>query len=57
MELGLTQSQIRTIIFSLTAIFGVSAIFLSTSGKVILLIIIAIITIFITEILSIVRKK
>lgn len=57
MELGLSKSQIRTIIFSLTAIFGVSAIFLSTIGKTILLVIIAIITIFLTEILTIVRKK
>lgn len=57
MELGLSQSQIRTIVFSLTAVFGLSAIFLSTIGKIILLVVIAIITIFLTEILSIVRKK
>lgn len=57
MELGLTQGQIRTIIFSLTAVFGISAIFLPTTGKIILLVFITIVTIFLTEILSIVRKK
>ncbi len=57
MELGLPKEQIRNIIFYLTAIFGLSAIFLPTIGKIILLVIIAVVTIFLTEILSIVRKK
>ena len=57
LELGLSQSQIRTIVFSLTAIFGVSAIFLPTIGKIILLFFITIISIFLTEILSLVKRK
>ncbi len=57
LELGLSASQIRTIIFSLTAIFWLSAIFLTTIGKVILLGFITIITIFLTEILTLVKKK
>ena len=57
LELGLSSSQIRTIIFSLTAIFWLSAIFLSTVGKIILLGFITMITIFLTEILSLVKKK
>ena len=57
LELGLSQSQIRTIVFSLTAVFGVSAIFLPTIGKIILLFFITIISIFLTEILSLVKRK
>ncbi len=57
MELGLSQNQIRTIVFSLTAVFGISAIFLSTTGKLILLSVIWIVTIFLTEILTLVKKK
>lgn len=57
MELGLTQREIRIIVYSLTAIFGLSAILLSGVGKILLLIIIAIITVFITEILGRVKKR
>lgn len=57
MELGLTQSQIRMTVYTLTIVFGLSAILLSSVGKVILLICIAIITILLTEILAKVRKK
>ena len=57
MELGLTQSQIRTIVYTLTVVFGISAILLSGIGKIVLLICIAIITIFLTEILTKVKKK
>ncbi len=57
MELWLSQNQIRTIVFSLTAVFGISAIFLSTTGKLILLSVIWIVTIFLTEILTLVKKK
>jgi UDP-GlcNAc:undecaprenyl-phosphate/decaprenyl-phosphate GlcNAc-1-phosphate transferase len=57
MELGLSQSQIRTIVYTLTIVFGLSAILLSGVGKVILLICIAVITILLTEILAKVRKK
>ena len=57
MELGLSASEIRSIVYFLTLIFGLSAIFLGTSGKIILLCIIAGITIFLTEILQVVRKK
>lgn len=57
MELGLTQREIRIIVYTLTAIFGISAIILPSIGKVILLILIAIVTVFLTEILTHVKKK
>jgi hypothetical protein len=57
MELGLSQHQIRWIIYSLSAVFGIAAIFLPTIGKIILFAIIALITIFLTEILEKVKKK
>lgn len=57
MELGLSQHQIRWIIYSLSAVFGIAAIFLPTIGKIILFVIIALITIFLTEILEKVKKK
>jgi UDP-GlcNAc:undecaprenyl-phosphate GlcNAc-1-phosphate transferase len=57
MELGLTQPQIRFIVYFLSSVFGIAAIFLPTIGKIILFVIIAGITIFLTEILEKVRKK
>ncbi len=57
MELGLTQSQIRWIVYSLSTVFGIAAIWLPTLGKIILFVIIAMITIFLTEILEKVKKK
>lgn len=57
MEIGLSKSQVRLIIYFLTAVFGLSAIFLNTEGKIILFVIIAGITIFLTEILQKVKKK
>lgn len=57
MELGLTPSQIRSIVYSLSAVFGIAAIFLSTIGKVILFAMIALVTIFLTEILEKVKRK
>lgn len=57
MEIGLSKTQVRNIIYFLSAIFGLSAIFLSTNGKIVLFVIITGITIFLTEILSVVRKK
>ncbi len=57
MELGLTQSQIRWIVYSLSTIFGIAAIFLPTLGKIILFVVIALITIFLTEILEKVKRK
>jgi UDP-GlcNAc:undecaprenyl-phosphate/decaprenyl-phosphate GlcNAc-1-phosphate transferase len=57
MELGLTQPQIRWIIYSLSVVFGVAAIFLSTIGKIILFVMIALVTIFLTEILEKVKRK
>ncbi|MBC7503455.1 undecaprenyl/decaprenyl-phosphate alpha-N-acetylglucosaminyl 1-phosphate transferase [Candidatus Gracilibacteria bacterium] len=57
MELGLSQSQIRFIVYFLTSVFGVAAIFLTTIGKIILFVIIAGVTIFLTEILEKVKKK
>lgn len=57
MELGLSQSQIRWIIYSLSLVFGIAAIFLPTIGKIILFVVIAMITIFLTEILEKVKRK
>ena len=57
LELGFTHANIRNIIYILAASFWVAAIFLDTKGKVILFIFIAIITLFMTKILSIVKKK
>jgi UDP-GlcNAc:undecaprenyl-phosphate GlcNAc-1-phosphate transferase len=57
MELGLSGREIRIIVYVLTAIFGLSAIVLSGTGKIILLICIAVITVFLTEILTHVKKK
>ena len=57
MELGLTQSQIRSIIYSLSIVFGIAAIFLTTVGKIILFAMIALVTIFLTEILDKVKRK
>ncbi len=57
MELGLTQPQIRFIVYFLSSVFGIAAIFLPTIGKIILFVIIAWVTIFLTEILEKVKKK
>jgi UDP-N-acetylmuramyl pentapeptide phosphotransferase/UDP-N-acetylglucosamine-1-phosphate transferase len=57
MELWLSASEIRTIVYTLAGIFGFSAIFLPTSWKIILFIFITIVTLFLTEILSLVKKK
>ncbi|GAB0174171.1 MAG: MraY family glycosyltransferase [Candidatus Altimarinota bacterium] len=57
LELGFTHANIRNIIYILAASFGIAAIFLDTKGKIILFIFIAIITLFMTKILSIVKKK
>ncbi len=57
MELWLTQPQIRFIVYFLSSIFGIAAIFLPTIGKIILFVIIAWVTIFLTEILEKVKKK
>ncbi len=57
MELGLSQREIRIIVYALTLIFGLSAILLSGVGKIILLVLIALVTVFLTEILAHVKKK
>jgi UDP-GlcNAc:undecaprenyl-phosphate/decaprenyl-phosphate GlcNAc-1-phosphate transferase len=57
LELGLEQRQIRFIVYFLSIVFGISAIFLSTVGKLILFVMIAVVTIFLTEILEKVQKK
>jgi UDP-N-acetylmuramyl pentapeptide phosphotransferase/UDP-N-acetylglucosamine-1-phosphate transferase len=57
MELGLRQSQIRFIVYFLSSVFGIAAIFLSSIGKIILFVIISWVTIFLTEILEKVKKK
>lgn len=57
MELGLSQNQIRFIVYFLSSIFGIAAIFLPTIWKIILFVIIAWVTIFLTEILEKVKKK
>jgi len=56
LELGLSQGQIRTIIYTLTAFFGISAIFLDTGGKIILIGFIAFVSIFLAEILAAIKK-
>jgi cell division protein FtsW (lipid II flippase) len=45
----MSPTQIRTIIYSLSGIFGIAAIFLTSLGKIILLVLICIITIFLTQ--------
>lgn len=57
MEIGMSPSQIRTIVYSLSGIFGIAAIFLTSLGKIILLVLISIIAIFLTEILDRFQKK
>lgn len=57
MELGMSKNQVRMIIYFLTTMFGISAILLDTNGKIILFVIIAGITLFLTEILSSVQVK
>lgn len=56
LELGFHQSEIRMIIYTLTAFFGLAAIFLDTRGKIFLILFIAVVTVFLTKILSL-RKK
>ena len=57
MEIGLSKSQVRAVVYFLTAVFGLSAIFLSTEGKIMLFIVITGVTIFLTEILSAIQVK
>lgn len=57
MEIGLSKNQVRAVVYFLTTIFGFSAIFLSSAGKIILFVIIAGVTIFLTEILTLVQSK
>jgi len=57
LEIGLTKNQVRAVIYFLSAVFGLSAIFLNTEGKIILFVIIAGITIFLTEILAKFKKN
>jgi UDP-GlcNAc:undecaprenyl-phosphate/decaprenyl-phosphate GlcNAc-1-phosphate transferase len=57
LELGFTPGNIRNIIYILAWVFGVAAIFLDTRGKIALFVVIALVTLFMTQILSIVRKK
>ena len=57
MEIGLSKSQVRAVVYFLTAIFGLSAIFLSTEGKIMLFVVITGVTIFLTEILSAIQVK
>ena len=57
MEIGFSKQKIRLTVYFLTAFFGVTAIFLDTKWKIFLFIIIWFITIFLTQILTIVKKK
>lgn len=57
LELGLSHASIRNIVYFLAFSFWVAAIFLDTIGKVILFVIIACVSLFLTRILSIVKKK
>lgn len=56
MELGFSQAKIRNIIYFLAGFFGITAIFLDSLGKMFLFVIIAFITVFLTQILSIIKK-
>ena len=55
LEIGLSKSQVRLVIYFLATVFGLSAIFLSTHGKILLFVVITGITVFLTEILETVR--
>lgn len=57
LELGLSHANIRNIVYFLALSFWVAAIFLDTVGKFILFVIIAFVSLFLTQILTIVRKK
>ncbi len=57
LELGLSHANIRNIVYFLALFFWVAAIFLDTIGKIILFVIIAFVSLFLTQILTIVRKK
>lgn len=57
MEIGLSKNQVRAVIYFLTAIFGLSAILLSTNGKIMLFVVITGVTLFLTEILSVIKTK
>lgn len=57
LEIGLSKNQVRSIVYFLTVIFGISAIFLSTFGKIILFIMIVVVTVFLTEILTLLQPK
>ncbi len=56
MELGLSQSVTRNFIFALSFLFGVSAIFLDTNGKIILILMLGVIVVFLTKILTLMEK-
>ncbi|MCT4617425.1 MAG: undecaprenyl/decaprenyl-phosphate alpha-N-acetylglucosaminyl 1-phosphate transferase [Candidatus Gracilibacteria bacterium] len=51
-KLGLTKYQILSIVYSLSLIFGISALFLDKTGKIIVFIIIALLVVFMTKILE-----
>lgn len=55
LEIGLSKPQVRLVIYFLATVFGLSAIFLTTNGKILLFIIITGITIFLTEILEVIK--
>ena len=57
MELGFTPTMTRYFIFILSFLFGLGAIFLDKTGKIILILIIAVIVVFITKILSNTEKR
>lgn len=57
LEIGLSKNQVRAVVYFLTTIFGISAILLSTYGKIILFVIIAGMTIFLTEILTLIQHR
>ena len=57
MELGFTPAMTRNFIFLLSFLFGLGAIFLDKTGKIILILILAVIVVFITKILSASEKK
>jgi UDP-GlcNAc:undecaprenyl-phosphate GlcNAc-1-phosphate transferase len=56
LELGLSPSYIRNLICGLAFLFWIGAIFMNTTGKIILLIFMTITTLGLTKILSVVKK-
>ena len=56
MKLGLSQAHIRRIIYALSILFGLAAVFLDPTGKILLFAILIVIVFLMTKIISIIKK-